>query len=127
MKINSGLMLLCASLLFHSSLSAAQDLTEQNPAKQDPAVQQKADAMINKVVVGEQAVRGVMHNVLKFQPAQTPQLTPFINKQTGQIAQMQRPYRKGTYYNTYFSQFTQNQGITYAAIQTPKKALIFQR
>jgi hypothetical protein len=50
MKINSGLILLCASLLVHSSLSAAQGLTEQSPAKQDPAVQQKADAMINKAV-----------------------------------------------------------------------------
>ena len=80
------------------------------------------DARESAEYVGERSHHGVMYDVVKFKTKQYPQLTLFIDKHSGRIAQMQRPYRKTQYYNTYFSEFTQNKGVTYAATTYQTKA-----
>ena len=65
--------------------------------------------------VGEESFRGTIHDKVKFKAEGYPEMTLYIDRETGLVSKMQRPHwRPGQFYNYNFSEFEQKEGIQYA-------------
>ena len=74
-----------------------------------------ADERAEAVYQGDETYRGDLHDKISFQADGFPEMTLYIDSETGRISKMQRAHWvAGQYFNYQFSGYRQQDGITYA-------------